>query len=109
MRLADSGRAIQQQPSLEVLTGVQQFAAVPGDQQDLPVDGSERVPVQHHLVLAQNRTAMKLQQRPTRPEHLAAETEHLSAEHVVPQGQLADLAGDALRLLRVRADDLDRG
>ena len=98
--LAGAGRAVQQQPALEVLPGRLQLGAALGDVDGVALDAPQHL-VGQHDVLAGGRGQDRELDRP-----VALHLEQLAAVDVEPRAQLGQLAVDLLRLRRRQAGDL---
>ena len=103
------GRAVQQQPALEVLAGRTQRLAVPGHADDLAAYVVERRRREDQLVLAQGLAAVEPQERALPPEHRPAEGDDLAAVDVVLHGEVGEAGGDLGPGTFPRGDHLDRG
>ena len=108
--LAGARRAVQQDTALEVLAARAQPRHVPGHPDDLPLDPLEQVRRQDHLLAADLRTPQETQQLlAARAEDLAAEADHVPAEHVPLDAQPPYFVDDlpcplAVRARRLHAD-----
>jgi hypothetical protein len=117
VRLARAGRAVQQDPALEVLTAGAQAAGLPGDAEDMPLDAGQDGGRQDHAGPVHLRALLKLQRHALAPppaEDLATEGDDLPAEHVVPDDLVRDpvqhpLGALLLRGARLQGDPVDAG
>ncbi len=105
VRLAGPGRAVQQQPALEVLAGGAQLLAAVGHVQAVPLDPAEHLLGQHD-VLARGRREPG--EDDVDPAGSGDQLEELPAVDVEPGAQLGQLAQHLLRLGGRETGDLER-
>ncbi len=99
---------MQQHPALEVLAAGEQPVRVPLHAEDLALDPVEQLRSEHHVLARDPGAVEEVQQDPTAvAEHLAAEGDHLPAEHVALDGELADLGDDLLGVRGVTRGHLE--